>query len=94
MEAQADRICTNAETRGFESAIAVTPGSVSLLSKIIGMELLLFPMCNHCGNWAWVDEEILAFGNMLRSTHGRELLFLKLFRPAYFVLCTEFKLDT
>ena len=28
--------------------------------------------CNHCSNWTWVVEEILAFGTRLRSTHCRE----------------------
>ena len=28
--------------------------------------------CNHCSNWTWVVEEILAFGARLRSTHCRE----------------------
>ena len=38
--------------------------------------------CNHCSNWTWVVEEILAFGTRLRSTHCREFNFLKLCRPA------------
>ena len=29
--------------------------------------------CNHCSNWTWVVEEILAFGTRLRSTHCREI---------------------
>ena len=32
-----------------------------------------------------VVEDILAFGNRLRSTHYREFLYMKLYRPAYFV---------
>ena len=34
--------------------------------------------CNHCSNWTWVVEEILAFGTRLRSTHCREFNYLKL----------------
>ena len=41
--------------------------------------------CKHCSNWTWVVEEILAYGNRLRSTHCREFHYLKLCRPAYFV---------
>ena len=33
--------------------------------------------CNHCSNWTWVVEEILAFGTRLRSTHCREFNYLK-----------------
>ena len=50
--------------------------------------LLLFTMY-HCSNWIWVVEEILAFGNGLRSTHCREFNYLKLCRPAYFVITTQ-----
>ena len=28
--------------------------------------------CNHCSNWTWAVEQILAYGNRLRSTHCRE----------------------
>ena len=42
--------------------------------------------CNHCSNWTWVVEEILAFGTRLRSTHCREFNYLKLCRPAYLLL--------
>ena len=45
--------------------------------------------CNHCSNWTWVVEEILAFGTRLRSTHCREFNYLKLCRPAYFVRTTQ-----
>ena len=46
--------------------------------------------CNHCRrSWTWVVEEILAFGNRLRSTHCREFNYLKLCRPAYFVRTTQ-----
>ena len=37
--------------------------------------------CNNCSNWAWVVEEHLANGNRLRSTHCRELNYVKLCRP-------------
>ena len=36
--------------------------------------------CNHCSNWTWVVEEILAFGTRLRSTHCSEFYYLKLCR--------------
>ena len=36
-----------------------------------------------------VVEEILAFGNRLRSMHYREFNYLKLCRPAYFVRTTQ-----
>ena len=45
--------------------------------------------CNHCSNWTWVVEEILAFGTRLLSTHCREFNYLKLCRPAYFVRTTQ-----
>ena len=59
--------------------------------------VLLFPgcccclPCNHCSNWTWVVEEILAFffGTRLRSTHCREFNYLKLCKPAYFVRTTQ-----
>ena len=44
---------------------------------------------NHCRNWAWVVEEILAYGNRLRSTHCREFHYLKQCRPAYFIRTTQ-----
>ena len=40
-------------------------------------------------SWTWVVEEMLAFGNRLRSTHCREFNYLKLCRPAYFVRTTQ-----
>ena len=43
----------------------------------------------HCSNRTWVVEEIFAFGNRLRSTNCRELNYLKLCRPAYFVRTTQ-----
>ena len=45
--------------------------------------------CNHCINWTWVVEEILAFGTRLRSTHCKEFNYLKPCRPAYFVRTTQ-----
>ena len=39
--------------------------------------------------WTWVVEEIWTFGNRLRSTHSREFLYMKLFRPAYFARITQ-----
>ena len=47
--------------------------------------------CNHCSNWTWVVEEILAFGTRLRSTQCKEFKYLKLCRPAYFVRTTQFQ---
>ena len=44
--------------------------------------------CDHCSNWTWVVEEILAYGDRLRSTHCREFHYMKLCRPAYFVRTT------
>ena len=46
-------------------------------------------LCDHCSNWTWVAEEILAFGNRLRSTHCRQFNYLKLCRPTYFVRTTQ-----
>ena len=43
--------------------------------------------CNHCINWTWVVEEILAFyGPRLHSTHCREFNYLKL--PHYYLTLT------
>ena len=39
--------------------------------------------CNHCSNWTWLVEEVLAFGNRLRYTHCREFHYMKPCRPAY-----------
>ena len=44
--------------------------------------------CDHCSNWTWVVEEILAYSIKLRFTHCREFHYLKLCRPAYFVRTT------
>ena len=33
--------------------------------------------CNHCSNWTWVVEEILAYGNRLRSMHCRKFRCIK-----------------
>ena len=30
--------------------------------------------CNHCSNFTWVVEEILAYGNRLRSTPCRDVI--------------------
>ena len=38
-----------------------------------------------CSNWTWVVEEILAYGNRLRSMHCREFPYFKLCRHAYLV---------
>ena len=45
--------------------------------------------CNNCSNYTWVVEEILAFSNRLRSTHCREILYMKLCMPAYYVITTQ-----
>ena len=45
--------------------------------------------CNHCSNGTWVVEDILVHANRLCSTHSRELYYLKLCRPAYFVIPTQ-----
>ena len=46
--------------------------------------LLLLP-CDDCSTWTSVVEEILAFGNRLRSTFCRECTYLKLFLSVNFV---------
>ena len=51
-------------------------------------------LCNHCSNRTWVVEEILAFGNRLRSTHCREFHYLKLCRPAFFVRTNQLYYST
>ena len=69
---------------------------LSLLLQVKISHVLLLPWlhvcclpCNHCSNWTWVVEEILAFGNRLRSTYCREFNYLKLCRPAHFVRTTQ-----
>ena len=44
---------------------------------------------NRSSNYAWVVEELLAYGNRLHSMHCREFHYLKLCRPAYFVRTTR-----
>ena len=44
---------------------------------------------NRRSNWAWVMEDILVYGNRLRSTHCREFHYMNLCRPAYFVRTTQ-----
>ena len=45
--------------------------------------------CNHCSNWTWIVEEILAYGYRLRSKFFLEFQYLKLYLPAYFVRATQ-----
>ena len=39
--------------------------------------------CNHCSNWTCVVEEILAFGNRLRSTNCREFNYYQKVYPTH-----------
>ena len=57
-------------------------GSTTLERKGICAPLMCCLQCNHCSNWTWVVEEILVYGNRLRSTYCREFHYLNLYRPA------------
>ena len=64
-------------------------GGVKEKKKNMRLNCCYYLPYNHCSNWTLGVEEILAFGNKLRSTQYREFLYMKVCRPANLTQLTE-----
>ena len=89
----------NAPEEGFQIE-GVEVGMICILGKVTDVDIKATKTTYKVLNYAvvvyhvtivaiWMVQEIFAHGNRLSSTHFREFPYLKLCRPACFILMTE-----